>query len=310
MSRLSNVRIVDPVLTNLALGYTNNEFVGQYLMPFVWVDKTRNKLPVFGKEAFRIYNTERALRAMSNRINPDGIGSIDLVTDEHDLEYPIDYLESSEAAYNLEAQAALTTQQGIELRREKMIADMAQNTANYAASNRVTLSGTSQFTNAASDPLGVVETGKDAIRQKTGKRPNTMVIGASCLPSLRFHPQLTDKIKYTEKGIVRLASLRDLFEIDNIYVGEAIYANDADVFTDVWADNIVMAYVPKAPSQQGVERNVYEPSYGYTPRRRGMPQVDVRQENGGKIEVVRNTDNFRPYIVGAEAGYLIKDVNV
>lgn len=309
MGRLSSVRIVDPVLTNLALGYTNNEFVGQHLMPFVWVDKARSKLPVFGKEAFRIYNTERALRAQSNRINPDGVGSIDLVTDEHDLEYPIDYLESSEAAYDLEAWAAMVAQGGIELRREKMIADMAQNLANYSASNKVTLSGTGQFTApTTSDPIGVIETGKDAIRQKTGKRPNTMVLGASCLPSLRFHPQLTDKIKYTEKGIVRLESLRDLFEVDNIYVGEAIYANDADGFVDIWGDNIVLAYVPQAPKQQGVSRNIYEPSFGYTPRRRGMPQVDTRNPDG-KVELVRATDNFRPYIVGADAGYLIKDVN-
>lgn len=40
----------------------------------------------------------------------------------------------------------------------------------------------------------------------------------------------------------------------------------------------------------------------YTPRRKGNPLVDVRTEDG-KVELVRNTDNFRPYIVGADAGY-------
>lgn len=308
MGRLSNLRIVDPVLTNLALGYSNNEFVGERLMPFVWVDKETSKLPKFGKEAFKLYNTERGLRAESNRINPEGIGTMDLVTDEHDIEYPIDYREAAESAYPLEAHATDVTQEVIQLRREKMIADMAQNAANYPAGNKIALSGTGQFTNAASDPLGVIEDGKDAIRQKTGKRPNTMIIGAAALKPLRFHAQLTDKIKYTGKGIVRLDTLRELFDIPDIFVGESIYSSDADVFSDIWGDNIILAYVAPKPNAEGVERSAQRPSFGYTPRRRGNPQMDVRNPSG-KVELVRATDNFRPYIVGAEAGYLIADTN-
>jgi hypothetical protein len=306
MSRLSNLRIVDPVLTNLALGYTNNQFVGEKLMPFVSVDKETSKLPSFGKEAFKIYSTERALRAKSNRINPEGIGSIDLSTDEHDLEYPIDYREDAEAAFSLQSHATHVVTEAIQLRREKMIADMAQNLANYSASNKIVLSGTSQFTNGASDPIGVVEDGKEAIRSKIGKRPNTMIIGAAALKPMKFHASLIDKIKYTQTGAVRLAQMRELFEIENIYVAEAIYSTDTNTFVDVWGDNIVLAYV--SPEQTSVARNVYDPSFGYTPRRKGSLQVDVRTEDG-KIELVRCTDNFRPYIVGADAGYLISDTN-
>lgn len=306
MGRLSNIRMVDPVLTNLALGYSNSEYVGQYLMPFVPVDKEANKLPKFGKEAFKIYSTERALRAKSNRINPEGITLVDLNTDEHDLEYPIDYREDAEAAFPLQAHATNVSTGGIALRREKMIADLAQNAANYAASNKIALSGTSQFTHASSDPIGVIEDGKEAVRSKIGKRPNTMVIGASAFKPLKFHASLTDKIKYTQTGAIRLAQLRELFEIENIYIGEAVYSSDADVFGDLWTDSIVLAYVPT--KQSSVERNLMEPSYGYTPRRKGNPLVDVRTEDG-KIEVVRATDNFRPYLVAAEAGYLISDTN-
>lgn len=307
MGRLSNIRMVDPVLTNLALGYSNNAFVGEHLMPFVPVDKEANKLPKFGKEAFKIYSTERALRAKSNRINPEGVTLVDLNTDEHDLEYPIDYREDAESAFPMQSHATYVVTEGIALRREKMIADMAQNAANYAASNKITLAGTSQFTHASSDPIGVIEDGKEAVRAKIGKRPNTMIIGAAALKPLKFHAGLIDKIKYTQTGAIRLAQLRELFEIENILVGEAVYASDANAFGDIWGDNIVLAYVPT--QRAGVERNLMEPSYGYTPRRKGNPQVDVRTEDG-KVELVRNTDNFRPYIVGAEAGYLIADTNL
>ena len=307
MGRLSNLRVADPVLTTLALGYSNAEFIAEALFPLAQVERERNKLPVFGKEAFKLYNTERALRARSNQINPEGIGSIDLVTDEHDLSYPIDYREDQEAAFPLEAHATNVVMQGLQLGREKKCADIAQNAANYSGSNKVTLSGTSQFTHASSDPIAVIETAKDAVRAKIGKRPNTMVIGAAALRPLKFHPVLLDKIKYTQRGMIRLEQLRDLFEIDNIVVGEAIVASDAGAFSDVWGDNIVLAYVPS--KKTNVERNVMEPAFGYTARRSGGLVVDKHVVEGGKIEMVRATDNYRPSLVGADAGYLISDTN-
>lgn len=128
MGRLSNLRVVDPVLTHLATGYTNAELIGSVLMPFVGVDKEGGKIPLFGKEHFRIYSTERALRAKSNRINPESVGSVDVALDEHDLEYPIDYREDAESAFPLQASATNTVVEGIRLRHEKMVADMVQNT--------------------------------------------------------------------------------------------------------------------------------------------------------------------------------------
>lgn len=152
MGRLSKLRVVDPVLTNLATGYTNEQFVGDQLMPFVLVDKEGGKIPLFGKEHFKVYSTERALRAKSNRINPEDIGEVDVALDEHDLEYPIDYREDAESAFPLQARATNTVVEGIRLRHEVMVADMVQNPANYSVGNKIALSGTSQFTDDTSDP--------------------------------------------------------------------------------------------------------------------------------------------------------------
>lgn len=306
--RLSNLRVVDPVLTNLAIGYSNADFVGEALFPFVEVEKERVKLPVFGKEAFKIYNTVRGLRADSNRINPEGLDAIDLATDEHDLEYPIDYREEAEAAFPLEAHATNVVTEGIRLRREKVIADLAQAPASYSASNRIALSGTSQFTDDASDPEGVVADGKAAIRAKIAKEPNTMVIGYTAWNALKRNKALRAVLGDNAKRLLRVEDLRDIFEIEHIAIGKGVYTADNGAFADLWADNIVLAYV--APrTGQGLARNVGEPSFGYTPRRKGNPQVDTYVASGGKLELVRATDNFRPYIVGADAGYLISDTN-
>ncbi len=305
MGRLSKLRVVDPVLTSLATGYTNEQFVGDKLMPFVLVEKEGGKIPLFGKDHFKVYATERALRAKSNRINPDDIGELDVALDEHDLEYPIDYREDAESAFPLQARATHAVTEGIRLRHEVMVADLVQNPANYAVGNKIALSGTSQFTHPDSDPEGVVSDAKAAVRAKVVKEPNTLTIGYAAWRVLKRHPQLKAILSDSRPRLVQLADLREIFEIENIVVGKAVKANDAGVTTDIWGDNLVLAYVPGNSSG---ERSPYEPSFGYTLRKRGQPTVDTRTEDG-KIELVRNTDIFRPFLLGADAGYLISDTN-
>ena len=306
MSRLSKLRVVDPVLTNLATGYSNAQLVGDQLMPFVLVDKEGGKIPLFGKEHFKAYSTERALRAKSNRINPEDIGEVDVALDEHDLEYPIDYREDAESAFPLQARATNTVVEGIRLRHELKVAEMTQNAANYGAGNKITLSGTSQFSHASSDPEGVISDAKAAVRAKVVKEPNTMVIGYQAWRSMKRNAQLKAILSDTRTRLVQLADLREIFEIENIVIGRSVWANDAGTTVDVWGDNIVLAYVPGAG---GAERSPYEPSFGYTLRKRGNPVVDTRTEDG-KLELIRNTDIFRPYLLGADAGYLITDVSL
>jgi len=186
-----------------------------------------------------------------------------------------------------------------------MVADMVQNPANYSVGNKIALSGASRFTDATSDPEGVVSDAKAAVRAKIVKEPNTMVIGYATWRVLKRHPQLKAILSETRSRLVQLADLREIFEIENIVIGKAVKASDAGVTSDIWGDNMVLAYVPRSNG----DRSPYEPSFGYTLRKRGNPVVDTRTEDG-KIELIRNTDIFRPFLLGADAGYLISDTNV
>ena len=308
MGRLSNLRVVDPVLSALAIGYSNAEFIGHHLMPFVELDKEGGKIPVFGKDAFRVYETQRALRAKSNRINPEDIDGRDIVLDEHDLEWPIDYREDAEAAFPMQAFATDRVTEGLRLRHEKMVADLVQNPANYPLGNKIALSGSSKFSDPDSDPEGVNDDAKAAVRAKIVKEPNTLAIGYQSWRALKRHPKLKAILSDTRSRLVQLADLRDIFEIENIVVGKGMRLNEqTKEVVDLWGATMVYAYVPKgAPGKAGDApvRSAQEPSYGYTLRKKGFPQVDSRPEDG-KLEIIRNTDIFRPYLLGADAGYLV-----
>ncbi len=306
---LLTARTVDAVLTALARGYSNATLVAEALFPIAYTAKEGNKIPVFGKDAFKIFNTERAIRAASNRLNPTGRTTVDVVLTEHDIAYPVDVREAAEDLFNARANAQDTATRIIQLRREYIAAVLAQDAANYASTNKITLAGTDQFTHKDSDPIGVIEDAKDAVRGQVGADPNTLVIGASSYKALKKHAQLMERIKYSMKGVLTPELMAEIFDVEKVVVGKAIYQNDAGTAADVWADNLVLAWVPGV--QKDINRSYYNPAYGYTLRKTDYPIVDEYDDaaSGGKVKLVRCTDIFIPKIVGADAGYLIKDTN-
>jgi hypothetical protein len=317
MGTLSKERIVDPVLTNLAIGYQNAEMIGANLLPYASVDKEAGKLPKFGKDSFLVYETERALRADSNRGDLDRPDADSFSLTEHDLEFPVDDREEAESVFSAKRRAMIRAVQGIRLRHEKTVADMVLNPANYGVGNKIALSNQDSFSDPASDPEGVIDDAKAAISSGIVKDPNVMVIGYNNWRWLKRHPALKAILSDNRSRLVQLADLREIFEIPNIYVGKAMWKADAKTAPTqrLW-NGIVLAYVPDAmkmtPTEGGVVdpgsmQDIGEPSFGYTFRKRGMPQVDVRRASNGKMDLVRNTDMYKPYILGADAGYLIQD---
>ena len=62
------VRVIDPILSNVALGYKHPEHVGGVLCPSVPVMLSGGQVLEFGKESFREYNIRRAPGTGTKRI--------------------------------------------------------------------------------------------------------------------------------------------------------------------------------------------------------------------------------------------------
>lgn len=302
MGRLEELRI-NAYLSEVARGYGNNTFIAETLFPTIDSEKEKIDIFQFNKEAFQLYDTERAIRANSNVISPKGFSKHTATLSEHDLAYPIDYREEDEAEkVKLQVHATNVVTEGLKLKLEKQCADLAQDPKNYATENKITLSGTSLFTNKASDPIKVVNDGKDAVCGKIGKDPNTLVMGQEVWQALKQNQSLKDLIASSSNKIITLDLLKEFFEIENIVVGRSIFADANNNFQRVWGKNIILAYVPKLTS-----RTEYDPSYGYTVRKKDALQIDEYQKEGNKVKYIRATDIYTPFLVGAEAGYLISN---
>ncbi|MBO6273475.1 hypothetical protein J6O48_11945 [bacterium] len=305
MGRLEELRI-NAYLSEVARGYHNNAFIADVLFPTIYSEKEKIDIFEFNKEAFNIYDTERAIRANSNVISPQGFKKHTTTLTEHDLSYPIDYREEQEAEkVKLQLHATNVVTNGLQLKHEKACADLVQNPENYSADNKITLSGDACFNNAASDPQKVIEKGKDEIAKKIAQEPNVMVIGQDAWLTLKHHEKLKSLISDNQNKLLTLDFLKQIFEIDNIVIGKSIFADANGKFTRIWKDNIIMAYVPDL----GSSRTEYDPSFAYTVRKKDALKIDEYTKEGNKVRYIRATDIYTPFLVGAEAGYLITNIN-
>lgn len=300
------------VLTNVALGHSNSALVGRYLFPEVSVDSLAVTIPTYGKDHFRIYNTERALRGKQKLLDPTNYNKLDVNLHEHGLGYPVDRRELEAAGsqkLNLEIYGTKLVKDAIDLGDEVRIADLVQDLNNFPTGNKVTLSGDDLWDDVDSKPINQIDVAKEAIRKKTGKYPNVMIIGHDSFNTLKLHKQITDSIYGVNKpGVPNIEQLQELLRIE-IHVGSSQYIQEAtgEEFQNVWGDNAILAYSPKNGQGKG---NMFEPAFGYKFNYKGLPSVkSYWQDNAEDVWIIDGRTYSATALLMGTAGYLIKNTN-
>lgn len=228
---------VDRYLTNFSVQFVQdrNNFVAQRAASLIPVLKATDKYVVYPRGYF--WRDEAAPRPLGGR--PQQIGyKVDegsYSCQEYALEHVVDDRQYSNVddPINLDENATtLLTGKNV-IKQDRVWATNFFTTGKWTkeASGVVSspVEGTSflHFDDAASDPIGVIDYYKDYMHQQTGFMPNTLVLGAGVKRTLRSHPDIADRIKYTQIGIADEAMLGSLFEVPNVVVARGIY-NAAD----------------------------------------------------------------------------------
>lgn len=301
---LSQVRVIDPILTEVARGYgAPNARIANILFPIVPVGVRAGTILSFGPESFRLVNTARAPGANTKRIQLGyASGKYSLVDHRLEGEVPIEHEEEANAVpgIDLGSMAVNMVQDVMGNEREKLAADLALNPANFPAANKTTLSGTSKWSDPASDPFTDVNDAKEVIRSKIGKKPNVMEVGPRVLLALRNHPKILDRISTTVDRVpATIEQLQRLLEIPTIVEGEATY-HDGTEFKDMWGLDALLAYTTPASMQQRGS-----PNFGYTYQLKDRPVVEEPYfEKNPQTWYYPVSDAYQPVLVGATAGFL------
>ena len=301
--------VVDPILSTHARGYRNAEFVSEVLFPRVTIPNRSMRVIKFGKEAFRKLNTRRAPGADKKRVQY-GYASdpVALVQDALEAVVPIEHQQEAAGVpgIDLGAGAVNMVLNIIDLGHEYEAASLARNPANYPAGNKATLSGDNLWSDDAANPIRQIKDGREAVRQRIGRYPNTLTLGPSAFNAITEHPAILEKIKYTSASSVTAEMLAAMLELKKVVVGKAVWlpeeADDNALASDVWGDDAILAYVADAGDTFQV------PSFGYTYELSGYPQVQTPYfERANDSWIYPTTAERRAYLTGAEGGFLFKD---
>jgi hypothetical protein len=152
----------------------------------------------------------------------------------------------------LRALANIRTQ--LENQHEKRVADKLFNAANVPVGHKVTLSGSSQWSNDASDPLGALQ---DLIDNMI-VRPNTLLLGPDTWRIVRRHPAVAAAIfpsggNAAVGGVsVAAQAFADYLELDSVIVGRrrlnTANVNQTASLSRIWGKNALLAYVNPSPA--------------------------------------------------------------
>jgi hypothetical protein len=301
---------ITPVLTAIAIAYRNARLIGDAVLPRVPVSAQVFKYRKFAlQDGFTVPDTKVGRTGKPGQIE-FGFTEVEGSTKDYALDDPIPNadIENAPQGYDPEGKATESLTDLIALDREIRCANLVFAAGSYATANKVQLTGNDQwneYAQTASDPIEDIMTGLDSMVM----RANIMVLGNAVASALRRHPRILKAYNGTtgDTGIVPLAFLRDLFELEEVLVGQA-WVNSAKkgqaaTLARVWGNHCSLIY---RDSLAGVNDRV---SFGYTAQwgdrvAGSIPDPDIGMRGGQRVRV---GESVAEIVAADNLGYFIQD---
>lgn len=302
---LAQSRVVDPILSNLALGYRNAEFVGDAVCPRVPVDVAGGQVLQFGKEAFVNYNLRRAPGGRTVRLDFGYAGKpYALLQDAVEFKVPMENMREAALVpgIDLAGRAINNGMRVVLLSLEIEQAGLVRAAGTYAAAHKEVLAAAARWTDPASDPEQDVLDAREVVRRAIGVYPNQLTIGATVFAALVVHPKIKANVSSDRDKIVTEDDLARTFRVERVNVGKGVYLPDIDADpVDIWGDDAILHYTPRASAGQE------EPSFAYTYVLRGHPAVEIPySDRNAKSWLYPTTFERAPVLACPEAGFLFQ----
>ena len=304
---------VDAILTNISVAYMQQQanFIASRVFPIVPVSKQSDKFFTYTKNDW--FRDEAQRRADATESAGGGYG---LSTDTYQADVYAFHKDigdqtraNADAPIQVDREAAEFVTSRLMLKMETQFVSSFFTTGvwgtDYTPSNLW-----SDYT--SSDPLNDVETAKRAILSTTGFEPNTLVLGYDVFKTLKNHPDLVDRIKYTSSQVITEGLMASLFDVPRVMVAKAVKATNNEGGTAAYdfthGKNALLTY--SAPSA-----GLLQPSGGYVMSWTGVSQglgqtigtsrIRMEQFKADRIEA---EIAFDMKVIGSDLGYFFSAV--
>jgi hypothetical protein len=301
----------DIPLTNVSQAYRNDPamFIAERVAPIVNVPKKNFNIYYYGKE-----NLKKPVDDTRTRFGETKQAQFSITSKpfgplrSHELKDGIDYDqdEMTEAPLDLEIDITNFLSEQMAIAKESAAAATLSDTTKLT--QNTTLSGTSQWSDYVnSHPFNDLKTAAQVQRLNGLRAANVMFMSYYTFSILQQHPDLIERVKYSNIASLTLELMTTLFGqfgITSIIVSSAVVDSSAEGLassnTFIWGKNVWLAYVAGAPGLRTVNG-----AYHFTLE--NGRYVDSWFDQGKKTKWIRNNDYYHMEIVGPEAFYLIKN---
>lgn len=225
---------IDILLSNMSIAYMNepSSYIADKVFPVVYSNKQSNKFAIYNK--YDWFRDEAQKRAPLTESAGGGYaletpGTFYCDEYAYHKDYSDDDEDNADEVFNLDDDSSQYCVEKLRLSRERRWATQFFGPGIWGTdlTGQTDTPGENEFLcwdEADSTPIHDVEDAKSIIRLATGLIPNTLVVSERVHMALKNHASVLDRYKYTQAGIVTEQLLKRVFELDNYYVGKAIYA--------------------------------------------------------------------------------------
>lgn len=290
----------DQLMTNISIMWGPTTHIADDVLAPVPVAMESNVYWVFDKSRFNVPEALRAPRTIYKEI--DWAATRDnYFAQEYGLELKIDDRERANAAAGIDLDITSTEilTDNLLNNRERRVANVVMNPANFPAGMTVALAGTALWSDIAnSRPMDDVENGRNAIRINSGLLPNRIAFGYTVWSWLKRNTQILTMLDMARPTLELVANL---FEVDTILVGSVLTNTAREgqpiALGDVWGKNCLIYYYLDRPALR-------LPSFGY---QMVVQQLRVYRYRVVEIncDVIRVNEIRAEKIVSSLLGYLI-----
>ncbi len=306
---------VDQLLTTLSIAYRNPSYIADQIFPIVPVMKQSDKLVKYDKSHwFRDTAKIRAPGTASQgggwTVDTSATYFCDRFSYRHEISD--DDRDNADAPFNLDNEATEFVTDKMLMRREVAFATDFFKTSVWGA-DKVGATDFTQWSDyAASSPLTDISGWRDDVEGRIGREPNKLVMGKQVWTKLKWHPEVIDTIKYTQRAQMTLELFAALVEFESVLVGRALRTTQAEgtaessiTISRIWGKHALMAYVPARAS-------LMTPAAGYTFVWQRVPSaqqyIKRMRDDEREVDIIEGNSYFDQKAVGTDAGQFAQNV--
>ncbi len=303
---------VDGLLTQVSLAYRNPSYIADTLFPIVPVRKQSDKIPEYNQSHW--FRDQAVIRAPGTKSTGGGYKVTTTGTYFSDrfsfrFEIPDELRDNQDQPFNVDRDGAEFVTDKMMMRREVAFATDFFKTTVWGT-DKVGITDFVQWSDyGGSSPLVDVTGYKDDVEALIGREPRVAAMGKQVWIQLKWHPDLIDTIKYTQRAQMTVDLAAALLEFDRLMIGRSIQTTDNEgvaeasvTYTRIWGKNMLMLFVPERPS-------LLTPAAGYSfiwNRVANAAQYMKRmRDEEREVDIIEGNSYFDQKVTVANAGLFI-----